>query len=80
MDGAQEEVAVDAQTLKLAIRNLIENRARLEQATSIAKAAEAFALCGNLEKGIELALEIEQITFQVNASLNASRLIRPAWR
>ena len=66
---------MDAQTLRLAIRTLTENRARLEHATNIAKAAEAFALCGNLEKGLEIALEIEQIVHHVSTSLNATNMI-----
>jgi len=51
--------------------SLKEMRDRLEQAASIAKAAEA----GNVEKGIEIALDIEQLIYEVNTFLNAASLI-----
>ncbi len=54
---------------------LTEMRSRLEKATSIAKAAEACALSGNVEKGIEIVLDIEQITYEVNTFLNAASMI-----
>ena len=66
---------MDAQTLKAAIKNLTEIRARLEQATSIAKAAEAYAVCGNLKKGLKLALEIEPTVYAVSTFLNAASMI-----
>ena len=66
---------MDAQTLKIAIKNLTEIRTRLEQAASIAKAAEAYAVCGNLEKGLEVALEIQQPVCDVNTFLNAASMI-----
>jgi hypothetical protein len=66
---------MDVQALQVTIKNLTEMRARLEQAASIAKAAEAYAVCGNVEKGLEIALEIEQTVYDVNTFLNAASMI-----
>jgi hypothetical protein len=59
-------------TLKLYLK---EMRERLEQAANIAKAAETCAEAGNVEKGIEIALDIEQLIYEVNTFLNAASLI-----
>jgi hypothetical protein len=67
MDAKSVEV-----TLKLYLK---EMRERLEQAASIAKAAETCAEAGNVEKGIEIALDIEQLIYEVNTFLNAASLI-----
>jgi hypothetical protein len=67
---------MDPATVETTLRvYLTEIRSRLEKATSIAKAAEACALSGNVEKGIEIVLDIEQITYEVNTFLNAASLI-----
>lgn len=67
---------MDPQTTEITIRAyLTEIRSRLDKAASIAKAAEACALSGNIETGIEVALDIEQIVYEVNAFLNAASLI-----
>ena len=67
---------MDPTTVETAIKShLTELRLRLEKATSIAKAAEACALSGNAEKGVEIVLDIEQITYEVNTFLNAASLI-----
>jgi hypothetical protein len=67
---------MDPQTIDIAIKAyLTEMRARLEKAASIAKAAEACALSGNCEKGIEVALDIEEIVYEVNTFLNAASMI-----
>ena len=50
-------------------------RQRLEQAASIAKAAEACAEAGNVDKGIEISLDIEQLIYEVSTFLNAASLI-----
>jgi hypothetical protein len=50
-------------------------RAHLERAANIAKAAEAFAVSGDIEKGIEIALDVEEIIHEVNTFLNAARMI-----
>jgi hypothetical protein len=54
---------------------LKQMRERLEQAASIAKAAETCAKAGNVEGGIEIALDIEQLIYEVNTLLNAASLI-----
>ena len=67
---------MDPQTIEIAIKAyLTEMRARLEKAASIARAAEACALSGNVEKGVEVALEIEEIVYEVNTFLNAASMI-----
>ena len=67
---------MDPQTIEITIKAyLTEMRSRLEEAASIAKAAEACALSGHVEKGIEVALDIEQIVYEVNTFLNAASMI-----
>jgi hypothetical protein len=50
-------------------------RERLEQAAAIAKAADACAEAGSVEKAIEVALDIEQLVYEVNTFLNAASLM-----
>jgi anthranilate phosphoribosyltransferase len=50
-------------------------RERLEQAASIAKAAEACAEAGNPEKGVEVVLDVEQLLYEATTLLNGARLI-----
>jgi hypothetical protein len=59
-------------TLELYLK---EMRERLEQAASIDKSAETCAEVRNVEKGIEIALDIEQLIYEVNTLLNATSLI-----
>ena len=59
-------------TLKLHVR---EMRERLDRAAGIAKAAETCAEAGNIEKAIEIALDVEQLIYEVNTLLNAASLI-----
>ncbi len=67
---------MDPQTIEITIKAyLTEMRSRLEKAASIAKAAEACALAGNVEKGICIALDIEQTVYEVNTFLNAASMI-----
>jgi hypothetical protein len=74
--GAAGGAAMDPATVEATIKvYLTEMRSRFEKATSIAKAAEACALSGNVEKGIEIVLDIEQITYEVNTFLNAASMI-----
>ncbi|MGE0037726.1 MAG: hypothetical protein AB7S93_19070 [Xanthobacteraceae bacterium] len=54
---------------------LSQMRVRLDEATGIAKAAEVCADTGNLSKGIEIALDVEQLLYEVNTLLNAASLI-----
>jgi hypothetical protein len=68
---------MDAHTKEAMLKaSLREIRERLEQAASIAKAAEACAESGNLDKAIEIALDIEQLIYEVNTFLNAASMIK----
>src|SRR5437667_1144766 len=68
--------AMDPQTVEITIKAyLTEMRSRLEKAASIAKAAEACAASGNIEKGVDVALDIEEIVYEVNTFLNAASMI-----
>jgi len=67
---------IDAHTVEITIKiYLKEMRERLERAASIAKAAEACANAGNVEKGIEVALDVEELVHEVNTCLNAASMI-----
>lgn len=50
-------------------------RERLDQAAGLGQAAEACAKAGNIGKAIEIALDIEQLTYEVNTLLNAASLM-----
>jgi anthranilate phosphoribosyltransferase len=50
-------------------------RERLEQAASIAKAAEACAEAGNPEKGVEIVLDVEMLLYEATTLLNGASLI-----
>ena len=60
---------------RVASLRLKEMRDRLERAASIARAAEACADTGNVEKGIEVALDVEQLIYEVTTCLNAASMI-----
>lgn len=67
---------MDPATLEFTLKvHLKEMRERLDQAASIARAAQACADAGNVEKGIEIALDIEQLIYEVNTILNAASLV-----
>ena len=67
---------MDPVTLEITIKvHLKEMRERLDHAASIARAAQACADAGNIEKGIEIALDVEQFLYEVNTFLNAASLI-----
>jgi len=57
-------------TLQLALM-----RERLDEAASLGQAAEACANSGNVGKAIEIAHDIEQLTYEVNTLLNAASLM-----
>jgi hypothetical protein len=59
-------------TIRVYIRQM---RARLDEAASIGKAAEACVGTGNFSKGIEIALDVEQLLYEVNTFLNAASMI-----
>ena len=67
---------MDANTVEITIKAYLkEMRERLDQAASIARAAQACVDAGNVEKGIEVALDVEQLIYEVNTFLNAASMI-----
>jgi hypothetical protein len=67
---------MDANTLRIVIQAyLAEMRQRLDEAASIAKAAQACADAGNTKQGVAIALDVEQLVYEVNTLLNAASLI-----
>jgi hypothetical protein len=54
---------------------LTEIRCRLDRAAGIARAADACAGAGFHAKGLEVALDVEQILYEATALLNAASLI-----
>jgi hypothetical protein len=65
-----------AETVEATIQvYLSQMRQRLNDAAGIAKAAEACAEAGQIEKGVEVALNVEQLLYEVNTFLNAASLI-----
>ena len=54
---------------------LTEIHARLVEATAIAKAAEACAQVGSVDKGVEVALGIEQLAYEASRLLDAASLL-----
>ena len=50
-------------------------RAKLEKALRIATAAEICAVSGRTRKGMEVALSLEPIVYELNTLLNATSMI-----
>ncbi len=50
-------------------------RAKLEIGLRIAEAAEACAVSGRTRKGMEVALSLEPIVYELNTLLNAASMI-----
>ncbi len=68
---------MEATVVEITIKAYLdEMRRRLDEAASIATAAQACADAGNVEKGIEIALDVEQLLYEVNTFLNAACLIK----
>ena len=67
MDAAIAEPAIKAY--------LKEIHTRLDQAASIAKAANACAEAGNADKGVHVALDIEPLIYEATRLLDAASLI-----
>ena len=67
---------MDPRTIEITTKTyLTEMRAHLERAAGIAKVAEAFTVSGNVQKGIEVALDVEEIIYEANTFLNAAGMI-----
>lgn len=60
--------------------HVVEMRERLDQAAGIAKAAQACAEGGNIEKAIEIVLDIEQLIYEVTSLLNAASLMNRIYK
>jgi hypothetical protein len=72
----KETPVMDPHTVEITIKVYLKQmRSRLEKAASIARAAEACADSGDLEKGLEVALDVEQMIYEVNTFLNAASMI-----
>lgn len=54
---------------------LAELGQRLDQAASVAKAAQACCTSGNMTKAVEIALDVEQLTYEANALLNSASFV-----
>jgi hypothetical protein len=63
---------MDAQTIDIAIKAFIQQIVkRLEQATGVAKAAQACAEAGKVAKAVEIALDVKQPIYEATTLLNA---------
>jgi hypothetical protein len=68
--------AMDATTVQITTKAYLDEiRQRLDEAASIAKAAQACADSGNTKQGMAIALDVEQLVYEVNTLLNAASLI-----
>jgi hypothetical protein len=72
---------MDAKTLEITIKaHLKEMCGRLNEAAGIARAAEMCADAGNIPKAVEIALDLEQILYEVNTFLNAASMMHRIWK
>jgi hypothetical protein len=72
----RKEPTMDAELVEATLKmHVKEMRERLECAAGIGKAAQACADAGNIEKAIEIALDVEQLIYEVNTFLNAASMI-----
>jgi hypothetical protein len=72
----KRNATMDASTVQMTTKAyLAEISQRLDEAASIAKAAQACADAGNTKQGIAIALDVEQLVYEVNTLLNAASLI-----
>jgi hypothetical protein len=68
---------MDAQTVEVTLKSYLTGmRVRLDKAAAIARAAEACALSGNVETGVEITHDIEQLLYEVTTFLNAASMFR----
>lgn len=68
---------MDSSATDIAIQSFLEEiRNRLDEAAGIAKAAEACAGAGNMQKAIEVVLDIEQTVYEVSRLLDAASLLQ----
>lgn len=68
---------MDPQTVEVTLKSYLTGmRIRLDKAAAIARAAEACALSGNVETGVEITHDIEQLLYEVTTFLNAASMFR----
>jgi hypothetical protein len=68
---------MDPRTIEVTLKAYLTGmRMRLDKAAAIAKAAEACALSGNVETGVEISHDIEQLIYEVTTYLNAASMFR----
>jgi hypothetical protein len=76
VSSAKEITPMDAHSVEATIKTyLTEIRNRLDKAAAIGRAADACAGAGFHEKGLEVALDIEQPLYEATTLLNAASLI-----
>jgi hypothetical protein len=64
---------VDAKSVEVTLKRYLKQmRERLEQAASVAKAGRSPRRSWECGKGIEIALDIEQLIYEVNTFFNAA--------
>jgi hypothetical protein len=74
--SAKELATMDVHLAEATIKSyLTEIRNRLDKAAGIGRAADACAGAGFHEKGLEVALDIEQLLYETTTLLNAASLI-----
>ena len=67
---------MDPQLAETTIKTYLnEIRSRLDRAAVISRAADACASAGFHEKGLEVALDMEQLLYEATTLLNAASLI-----
>jgi hypothetical protein len=67
---------MDSTTAAASIRYFLSELShRLEEAASIAKAADACSGAGNPAKAVEIALDVEQLIYDAGTLLNAASLL-----
>jgi hypothetical protein len=74
--AAKELTPMDPQLAETTIKTYLnEIRSRLDRAAGISRAADACASAGFHEKGLEVALDMEQLLYEATTLLNAASLI-----
>jgi hypothetical protein len=75
-EGESHPMDLPPATIETTIKvYLSQMRVRLDEAAGIARAAKACADAGNFSKDIEIALDVEQLLYEVNTFLNAASMI-----
>jgi hypothetical protein len=68
-------------TLEITLKvHLSEMRDRLDRAASIAAAAITCAEAGNIQTGVEIALDVEQLVYEATTLLNSASLIHRLYK